>query len=206
MIRSIILMILLTLVGCNNQTTSSTSPPSTATVTPNPVDITATAFVAAATQTGIAVTQNLEAMALRPSNTPESGACTPSVSNVFDGQASEEIQAAFEVNSIKNIVISVVATERIQDCAAATVIETLYLMDITLENATPDAEIGTLTAEILGVLVNFPPQSTQPLQLTLRFTENNRERSVEVEYRAAMRALNDGLEGVELLQALSGLR
>ncbi len=203
-----LMLLVVPLVACDPASAPSARTPlslvaPTETDTPGSPELTSTAIVAAATEMGVTLADDMAAVPLAV------GICEPGRFNSFDGNLSGRIQNELDAAGIKDTFVSVMITEQTEDCIDNVTVESLFAVNANVNNLTNLTALGDRAADILSAMSKFPPKSPpggQSAILSLRFDQGDDQRLIEVSYQEALDRVADGLRGTELLTALGGLR
>lgn len=177
--------------------------------TPDPIGLTATAIVGGATLTA----------AFGPSNTPSVGTPTPlaglcnsltfrsldDVAGALDGTLAS---ALAEADDMILRSVEVTALEDTEDCITFAVRETDVTITIATLVANDEAALGDALAILLATLPENETLDDLPdVTLMVAFTQGNQTRTLQVDYRDAIRLLegDPDLTGAALFDALAWL-
>ncbi len=124
---------------------------------------------------------------------------------------SEQVQTALNQAEIKRVSVSVGAFG--ENCIGSTtriakwfvIMETDFMVTLTVEDLANRDTLGDLTAQVLAVLVNFPPDKTpgpRPGSITLNFISEDQKVQLRFTTEQAAKAQRQGLRGTALMEAL----
>lgn len=197
----IILILVMLLAGCGGIPGIG---PSQDESTPDDVELTTTAIVAQATESGPAVSQAEPVPTVR---VPE-GPCTPGFYNRFLGDFSERAQGALEAGGIENPAVSVITSEETTDCEDARVLSVLYAINVPAADLNDEAALNASTEAIIGILAGLRGENIvpfRPVSLSLRFDHGDQQRIIDADFLTVVRMYNEGRRGADLVNALGGL-
>ena len=170
--------------GSSDSNGNNNSSTSTASETPDPVDLTATAIVALATESG----------------NPPVGDCETGIVSETDADAAAALKSELEAQGLT--VVNVIVTINRLDCDNESVVNAFASAPITVANVSDDTALaGAALSALRGFVVTDLPQ---PATLSMQFETGSRQRPLTVNYDDAQSYLDDGLTGAELIEALGG--
>ncbi|MCI0348924.1 MAG: hypothetical protein L0Z53_05810 [Acidobacteriales bacterium] len=200
--------------------------------TPNAIQLTATRIVAGLAPTHITATAGyargarateimrafyatefIFVMATPPPfETPPT--CQQEMSNHYDMELANRIQAALIEVGLRDsrVTVRVGGINQLGECETPFLpLRTNYVIGLELTNAnafTLDRRLADLTAQILSILIQYPPKAgygPEPTRLLMVFRLSFRDRIIDTAYANALAAYNEGLRGEALLEALGGV-
>jgi hypothetical protein len=172
--------------------------------TPNPIDLTGTALVDAATQTAV----------FGPTRTPSAGTPTPlaGLCNSMTFRGLDDVDAAVEgalrAADLVLIEVDASAIEETEDCVTFTVQETRVEITLATLNIDDEDALGVEASVVFAALEDSPLPDLDDVALTLSFQQGNQRRVFDLPYAAAreMLAEDDPPVEADLLTALTWLR
>jgi hypothetical protein len=206
------MVVAVTLAGCGGDSDSDNNAPRVAS-TASEIELSATAFVAGATQTAVFIATNPAAVESEEPFIPaqaEAASCTPGAEyNRVMGDLSTRTQAAVENAGVNNPAVSVISTERSQDCVSSRISNLLIAVNVDVPNLNDAEALGNLTAQIAAALpaaLEDQVSNFQPVTVSFRFDQGSSQRKIDAKYPAIQTALASNLRGAALVDALGGLR
>jgi len=154
--------------------------------TPEPFELTATAFVAQAT-----------ANAGNPATNCETGLITN-----MDADAGNRLDTALASRDLDAEPSTVMVTENVLDCQTSSIVNAFISVPISVADTADDATLGNTAAQALAAFV--ATDLPQPATLSMQFQAGTRQRSLTANFDAAQTYVNDGLTGAALIEALGG--
>jgi hypothetical protein len=205
------MIVAVALAGCGGDSDSDNNPPRVVS-TASEIELSATAFVAGATQTAAFIATNPAAVASEEPFIPaqaEAASCTPGAEyNRVMGDLSRRAQAAVENAGVNNPAVSVISTERSQDCVSSQIFNLLIAVNVDVPNLNDAEALGNLTAQIASALpaaLEGQVSNFQPVTVSFRFDQGSSQRKIDAKYPAIQTALAGNLRGAALVDALGGL-
>ena len=154
--------------------------------TPEPFELTATAFVAEATRN-----------AGNPATNCETGLIT-----TMDAEAAARLDAALAARDLDTEPSTVMVTENVLDCATSSIVNAFISVPISVADTADDVALGNTAAAALAAFT--ATDLPQPATLSMQFQAGNRQRSLTANFDAAQGYVADGLTGAALIEALGG--